>query len=64
MFVFAVLVIFKLVSIQIVDGDRYKNLAQIRTIDKNRLMMPKITVLPDRTMQKIDDALKNSLALS
>jgi len=40
------------------------NLAQIRTIDKNRLMMPKITVLPDRTMQKIDDALKNSLALS
>ncbi len=32
MFVFAILVIFKLVSIQIVDGDKYRHLAEDRTI--------------------------------
>ncbi len=32
MFIFSLLVIFKLVSIQIVDGDKYRNLAEIRTI--------------------------------
>ncbi len=32
MFVFAILVVIKLVSIQIVDGDKYKDLAQASTI--------------------------------
>ena len=32
MFVFAILVIFKLVSIQIVDGDKYRHIAEDRTI--------------------------------
>ena len=32
MFVFALLVIFKLVSIQIVDGDKYRHIAEDRTI--------------------------------
>ena len=32
MFIFALLVVFKLVSIQIVDGDKYRNLSEIRTI--------------------------------
>ncbi len=32
MFVFAILVIFKLVSIQFVDGDKYRHLAEDRTI--------------------------------
>ncbi|NNL15882.1 MAG: transpeptidase family protein [Flavobacteriaceae bacterium] len=32
MFVFALLVIFKLVSIQLVDGDKYRDLAEHRTI--------------------------------
>ena len=37
MFVFALLVIFKLVSIQLVDGDKYRNIAENRTI-KNVLI--------------------------
>ena len=40
------------------------NLSQIRTIDKNRLMTPKLGTLPNDSMKKVDDALKNSLALS
>lgn len=32
MFIFALLVIFKLVSIQVVDGDKYRHLAEDRTI--------------------------------
>jgi len=40
------------------------NLSQIRTIDKKRLITPKLAKLPNSSMRKIDDALKNSLALS
>jgi len=40
------------------------NLAQIRTIDKKRLTTPKLGSLSKDTMKKVDDALKNSLALS
>jgi len=39
------------------------NLSQIRTIDKNRLIAPKLTTLSNDSMRKVDDALKNSLAL-
>lgn len=39
------------------------NLAQIRTIDKRRLVIPKIASLPDTTMAQIDQALKYSLSL-
>jgi mRNA interferase MazF len=40
------------------------NLAQIRTIDKRRLIIPMIARLPDDTMAQVDRALKSSLALS
>lgn len=39
------------------------NLSQIRTIENRRLIGPKIAVLPDEIMEKVDIALKNSLAL-
>jgi mRNA interferase MazF len=44
--------------------DSVVNLAQIRTIDKKRLTTPKLGSLSKDTMKKVDDALKNSLALS
>ena len=40
------------------------NLAQIRTIDKKRFTTPKLGALSVDTMKEVDDALKNSLALS
>ena len=43
--------------------DSIVNLSQIRTIDKNRLITPKIATLSNGSMRKVDDALKNSLAL-
>ena len=43
--------------------DSVVNLSQIRTIDKKRLITPKLASLPKDYMEKIDDALKNSLAL-
>jgi len=39
------------------------NLSQIRTIDKKRLVGEKIALLPEGLMEKVDTALKNSLAL-
>ena len=39
------------------------NLSQIRTIDKRRLTGSKLAVLSDEIMEKVDTALKNSLAL-
>lgn len=39
------------------------NLSQIRTIDNRRLIGPKIAVLSDEIVEKVDAALKNSLAL-
>ena len=44
--------------------DSIVNLSQIRTIDKKRLITPKIATLSEDSMKKVDDALKNSLALS
>ena len=44
--------------------DSVVNLAQIRTIDKKRLTTPKLGSLSKDTMKKVDEALKNSLALS
>ncbi len=44
--------------------DSVVNLAQIRTVDKKRLTTPKLGSLSKDTMKKVDDALKNSLALS
>ena len=44
--------------------DSVVNLSQIRTIDKKRLITPKLTTLSNESMKKIDEALKNSLALS
>ena len=40
------------------------NLSQIRTIDKKRLTTPKLGTLSSNSMKKVDDALKNSLALN
>ena len=40
------------------------NLAQIRTLDKQRLITPKIATLPDRVMIQVDKALKHSLSLA
>jgi mRNA interferase MazF len=40
------------------------NLAQLRTIDKRRLITPRVADLPDATMAQIDRALKYSLSLS
>jgi mRNA interferase MazF len=39
------------------------NLSQIRTIDKKRLLEPKLTSLTDDVMDDVDEALKNSLAI-
>jgi len=39
------------------------NLSQIRTIDKKRLLEPKVATLTDDVMDAIDEALKKSLAL-
>jgi mRNA interferase MazF len=39
------------------------NLAQIRTIDKRRLVFPKIATMADHVMAQVDRALKNSLGL-
>ena len=43
--------------------DSIVNLSQICTIDKKRLMAPKLCTLSDDVMKRIDEALKNSLAL-
>jgi len=43
--------------------DSVVNLSQIRTIDKNRLVAPKLGKLPNDSMNEVDIALKNSLAL-
>lgn len=43
--------------------DSVVNLSQIRTIDKKRLRDPKLGTLPNDSMKKVDNALKNSLAL-
>ena len=40
------------------------SLAQIRTIDKRRLILPKIAALPEAAMAQIDRALMYSLSLS
>ncbi|MGA2938325.1 MAG: type II toxin-antitoxin system PemK/MazF family toxin [Syntrophobacteraceae bacterium] len=40
------------------------NLAQVRTIDKRKLIMPRVASLPDAAMAEVDRALKYSLALS
>ena len=47
-----------------VKKDSVVNLSQIRTIDKKRLITPKLATLSNDFMRKVDDALKNSLALS
>ena len=39
------------------------NLSQIRTIDKKRLLEPKVATLTDDVMDAIDEALQKSLAL-
>jgi mRNA interferase MazF len=39
------------------------NLSQIRTLDKSRLTGSKFATLSDELMEKVDMALKNSLAL-
>jgi mRNA interferase MazF len=44
--------------------DSIVNLSQIRTIDKNRLIIPKLGTLPNDFMKKVDKAIMNSLALS
>jgi len=44
--------------------DSVVNLSQIRTIDKKRLITPKLATLSNDSMKGVDDALKNSLALS
>ncbi|MBW1764677.1 MAG: type II toxin-antitoxin system PemK/MazF family toxin [Deltaproteobacteria bacterium] len=43
--------------------DSVANLSQIRTIDKKRLVTPKLGTLPNDSMNKVDIALRNSLAL-
>ena len=47
-----------------IKKDSIVNLSQIRTIDKKRLITPKLSTLSKDSMEKVDDALKNSLALS
>ena len=44
--------------------DSVVNLSQIRTIDKKRLITPELATLSNDSMKEVDDALKNSLALS
>ncbi|MCD6261711.1 MAG: type II toxin-antitoxin system PemK/MazF family toxin [Deltaproteobacteria bacterium] len=43
--------------------DSIVNLSRIRTIDKKRLIIPKLGSLSEDTMKNVDDALKNSLIL-
>jgi mRNA interferase MazF len=43
--------------------DSIVNLSQIRTIDKRRLIGPKLAALPGEIMDKVDVALKNSLSI-
>ncbi len=43
--------------------DSIVNLSQIRTIDKKRLIAPRITKLSDGIVKKINEAIKNSLGL-
>ena len=45
------------------EKDSIVNLAQIRTIDKKRLRGPRIATLSDELMEKVNQAIKNSLAL-
>jgi mRNA-degrading endonuclease toxin of MazEF toxin-antitoxin module len=44
--------------------DSIINLSQIRTIDKKRLITPKLATLSEDSIKKVDDALKKSMALS
>jgi len=44
--------------------DLIVNLSQIRTIDKRRLVGPKLATLTEDVMGQVDQALKNSLELS
>lgn len=44
--------------------DSIVNLSQLRTIDKRRLVGPKLAELSDDLMQKVNSALKNSLAIN
>lgn len=44
--------------------DSIVNLSQLRTIDKRRLIRPKLAELPADLMEKVDTALKNSLAIN
>jgi len=46
-----------------IKKDSIVNLSQIRTIDKNRLITPKLGSLTPNLMSEVDEALKNSLAL-
>ena len=43
--------------------DSVVNLSQLRTIDKKRLIGPKLAELPDDLMEKVDTAIKSSLAI-
>jgi len=43
--------------------DSIVNLSQIRTIDKKRLISPRIAKLPKEVMEQVDQAIKNSLAI-
>jgi len=43
--------------------DSIVNLSQLRTIDKRRLIGTKLAELPDDLMEKVDTALKSSLAI-
>ena len=43
--------------------DSIANLSQIRTIDKRRLIGPKLAELSDEVMEKVNAALRNSLAI-
>lgn len=45
------------------NKDSIVNLSQLRTIDKRRLVGPKLAELPDDLMEKVDTALRNSLAI-
>ena len=45
------------------EKDSIVNLAQIRTIDKKRLRGSLIATLSDEQMEKVNQAIKNSLAL-
>jgi len=44
--------------------DSIVNLSQIRTIDKKRLIAPKLGKLSNDSIKEVDEALKKSLALS